>query len=265
MAQSLFTGQVPVSQDTTDGIVLMLGTWITPSVDGTVSAIRFRFPETTQAAVKAALFRTSDGVKISGTDPTFATPTLDDWNEVALPAPVLVQAGQTYCPAVRILRYCITNDLFPLTNGDLSAAAHAGHYSTADPDGSVTFPNNGSDAGCYFVDLVFTATEPAEGEGAVGLGLAVAATGARTSRGGAAAGLGLTVTAAGSRAALGALSGGLGLAVAAAGARPSGGAAAAGLSFAVVARGSNGDAGRPVSAYPWTPRPVRSFSEVAEA
>lgn len=74
--------------------------------------------------------------------------------------------------------------------------------------------------------------EPAEGEAALGLGLAPAATGARASRG----------------------------------------SAALGLNLAVSASGTNGQSGRPVtpfpvtprpgSGYPWTPRPVKSFQEV---
>jgi uncharacterized protein DUF4082 len=265
MAQSLFTSEVPVSQDLTDGIVLMLGTYITPAVAGTVTHIRFRFPETTQATVKGALFRVSDSAKLSA-DATFTSPVLDDWNTAELASPVLVEAGEVYCPAVRILRY--TNSAggatpLPVTNGDLSAALDAGHYSTFDPDTSVTFPNNpAGDSGCYFVDLVFTAAEPSEGTADVGLALAVTATGGRAAEGSADAGLALAVAAAGGRAAEGSAALSLALAVAATGEAETGGSAALGLSLAVLARGSNGDAGRPVASYPWTPRPVRSFSEV---
>jgi hypothetical protein len=135
--------------------------------------------------------------------------------------------------------------------------------------------------------------EPAEGESALGLDLGVAAAGARDSRGAAAVGLGmaaavsgsasasgavaltlgLSAAATGARASLGAAAVGLGLAPAAAGVRSSGGAAAVGLSLAISASGSNGDTGRPVtpfpftpepgSSYPWTPRPVKSFQEVS--
>ncbi len=265
MAQSLFTSQVPTSQDLTDGIVLMLGTYVVPAVAGTVTHIRFRFPETVQGDVKAALFETAGSTKVSGADQIFPAPTLDDWNEVALAAPVSVAAGIEYCAAVRITRYCSSIGLFPLTNGDLSAPTDAGRYSTFDPDGSVTFPNNASPLGAaYFVDVVFAAEEPAEGSAALGLGLVVAAAGARASRAEASLGVDLAVVAAGARPAHGAAALGLDLVVAAAGIRPSGGAAALGLSLAVAARGSNGDAGRPVATYPWTPRPVRSFSEVVE-
>lgn len=267
MAQTLFTSQIPVSQDLTDGIVLMLGTYITPAVDGTVTALRFRFPETTQAPVKAALFRVDNSTKLSGgTDPVFTSPVLDDWNEVALASPVIVSAGVEICAAVRVLRY--TNSAgggtpLPVTNGDLSALASAGHYSTFDPDTSVTFPNNlASDDACYFTDIVFQAAVPAEGSAAAGLGLAVATSGGRASAGATAAGLGLAVAAVGGRTAQGSVTLSLGLGLAGAGARASGGATALGLGLAVVARGANGDAGRPVATYPWTPRPVRSFSEV---
>lgn len=263
MPQSLFTGQTPASQDLTDGIVLMLGTYMVPAVAGTVTALRFRFPETVQDPVKAALFRTSDMAKLTPvSDPVFSSPTLDDWNEVTLASPVVVEADEEYCAAVRIIRYCASTGIFPLTNGDLTAPADAGRYSTADPDGSVTFPNNISADSCYFVDLVFEAAVPAQGTADVGLGLAVATAGARLSQGSAAAGLGLEMTASGGRLSTGAAAAGLDLALASTGGRAAEGALALGLNLAVVVRGSNGEAGRPVATFPWTPRPVRSFSEV---
>jgi hypothetical protein len=248
-------------------------------------------------APKANLWRTSDANKMGGADAVFAYPgTPDGWNQVALTNPVPVDAGVEYCAAIWTpLRYVATTggaSPWPLTNGDLSAPSLAGRFSSG-ASGIVDFPTGSFNNGCYFVDVVFeTADDPAEGSAAVGLDLAVAATGSRPSQGAAAADLGLAVAAAGSsphggsvalsldlavasagaRAAGGAAALGLGLAPAATGLRPSLGAAALGLNLAVSASGSNGQSGRPVtpwpgtvapvSSYPWTPRPVRSFQEV---
>lgn len=141
-----------------------------------------------------------------------------------------------------------------------------------------------------------TGSRSAGGAAALGLDLAVAASGARTAEGAAAVSLGLTVSAtgqapattpaegsvalsldlavstSGARSAGGSAGLGLDLAVAASGARTAGGSAALGLDLDVSATGSNGQSGRPVkpwlgtvvpvSSYPWTLRPVRSFQEV---
>ena len=219
MALNLFTSQDPGAQDLTDGAVLMLGTYITPSVDGFVTALRYRFPESSQPEVRGALFRTSDGVKIGG-DVAFTAPVLDAWNEVALAAPVPVLAGEQLCPAFRLLRYTASFDgvTLPITNGPLSAPADGGRYGSADPDGTVQFPT--AVGACYFADLVFEPVEPAEGEASFSLGLAPAGAGRTAARG------------------------------------------AAGLQLDLALGSTGGEPGRPVSAFPWTPRPVRSFLEV---
>jgi Domain of unknown function (DUF4082) len=110
----------------------------------------------------------------------------------------------------------------------------------------------------------------ADGAAAIGLGLAVAAAGARRAQGAVALGLGLNLAAAGARDSLGSVALGLDLSVSSSGVHASAGASALSLNFALAAQGSDGQAGRPVtpwpygarevSGYPWTPRPVKSFS-----
>lgn len=116
-------------------------------------------------------------------------------------------------------------------------------------------------------------TEVPSGTVALALNLSPAATGARAAAGTSALGLDLEATATGERDSAGAAAAGFGLAVASSGQRPSAsGVVALGLNLAPAAEGSNGSTGRPVTpwpfpsspvaAYPCTPRPVRSFSEV---
>jgi len=141
-------------------------------------------------------------------------------------------------------------------------------------DGGTIPPNEGSAA--LGLDLAVAATggRDSAGSAALEIGLGVAATGARNSEGAAALGLGLAVTAtgsaphggsvaltldlspagAGARDSLGAAAVGLGLAVSGAGARDSLGAAALALNLAVSGAGSNGDVGCPVPPFPFAPR-----------
>lgn len=270
MAQTLFTSQVPVSPDLSDNTVYSLGTYFTPAVDGTVTHVRWWFPTTPQPGgvpIKGALFRTSDGVKISDpVDAVFASPgTLNDWNEVALSPPVHITAGVTYCAAIRTPgRYPNSGGgatPWPITNGDLSTGAQAGRFTDmGSPGGAdVVFPTTNFNDGAYFVDLVFepdggtpaegtsdvgldlavaaTGGAAAEGAAAVGLGLAVAAAGSADAEGSAALGIGLAVSASGTSRAQGAVTLTLGLAPAAAGERTSLGAVTVGLGLAVAAAG----------------------------
>jgi hypothetical protein len=288
MAQSLFTSQVPTARDNADGTdSYSMGTYFTPGVDGTITHIRWWFPQSAQpggVAVKANLFRTSDSAKLGGADASFASPgTPDAWNQVALTAPVTVTGGTQYCATVWTpLRYVSTGGFFGtgMTNGDLSAPAVAGRF-TGGASGNVEFPTNSFGNANYFVDVLF---EPAGGDPSVGsasaiIDLAPAATGARASQAAAALGLGLSVAAAGSspyggsaaltldlaaaasgaRGAAGAAALGLTLTPAASGARGAAGAAALGLILSPAATGSNGDIGCPVPTFPFTPSPVGGY------
>jgi hypothetical protein len=298
MAQTLFTSQTPVSGNVTNGNSISLGNYLTPAVDGFATHIGWYFPVNSQPggeAVKAALFRTSDSAKLAA-DVVFASPgSPETWNWVELAAPIPMSAGVQYCPTVRSPSLYVAStggdSPWPLANGDLSAPASAGRFEDDDGDGSVQFPSDSFNNGCYFVDIMFSVgDDPAEGSAALDLGLVVAATGGADAEGSAALDLGLAVAAAGARRAQGTVALGLGLAPVAAGVRDSLGAAALGLDLSVsssglrasagasalsldlalAAQGSDGQAGRPVAAwpygarevsgYPWTPRPVKSFS-----
>jgi hypothetical protein len=135
-------------------------------------------------------------------------------------------------------------------------------------------PNEGSADVGLGLAVAATGARDSEGAAALGLGLAVAATGARDSESAATLGLGLAVAASGSaphggsaaltlnlalagageRDSLGSAALGLGLALAGSGFRESLGSAALTLNLALAATGSNGDIGCPVPPYPFSPR-----------
>jgi hypothetical protein len=312
VAETLFSSQEPVTHNQYDTTTYSLGSYITAAVAGTVTHVRRWSPATSSqpsgVTVKAALYDWSDGSKLtSGSDVAFTSGIQDWWDYAELATPIHVSAGAQICPAIRTEAYVSSTGAsspWPITSGDLSAATGAGHFRDmaglpggpgANPD--TTFPDSVFNNGCYFVDVVFvpdSGDAPAEGQAALTLGLAVAATGAAPAEGSAGVGLGLAVasagsaraegqvalslglgiTSAGARDSLGAAALGLGLAVVSAGHRASLGATALGLNLAVAARGLNGTSGRGVapfpygprtgSSFPWPPRPVKSFQEVTE-
>lgn len=209
--------------------------------------------------------------------------------DILFSVPVGLSPGVSYAAAVLTVHYTYRSGAsFPYSTPNGVATASTGKLSsTSDPDD----PPLGNTGLVFYVSpLIGSDDGPAEGSVALGLNLAASATGAADADGSAALGLNLAVAAAGARRAQGAVTLGLNLALAGTGARDSFGATALGLdlsvstsgarsasgasalslNLALAARGSDGEAGRPVAAwpygarevsgYPWTPRPVKSFS-----
>jgi len=261
VAETLFSGQEPVSHDTSDATTYSLTTYITAAVAGTVTHIR-RWASTNYENhgenVAGALFDWNTGTKLSSsTDAEFTSGIKDWWDYVALDPPVHVAAGAHIAPHIRTERYVSSTGAsspWPVTNGDLSASTGAGRFHDMGPSGyteAVIFAADSFNSGCYFVDVVFVPDGDVAGEGSValGLGLAVDAAGSAAHDGDAALGLGLAVAAAGATAHSGAVALTLGLGVSAVGTRGSSGAAALGLNLAPSGVGSDGTAARPRG--PW--------------
>lgn len=261
--------------------------------DFRIDRFRVPFPVTAGATPYIRLYNSSDVAQPIGpggsTQLFFDTSVSDAWNWATPPSPLNLPAD-VYRVTVVATRYRATSGFFAggsVTRGDITAIG--GRFTGGD-----AAPGSTSTA-AYLVDIDGEpVSASAEGTADVGLNLAVGVIGARASRGVAALGIDLAPLVAGARvshgvAALGlqlspsvtgahdsegALALGLNLAVAAAGRRASRGAVALGINLAVSVSGSNGSIGRPVaswpfpqhgvSSYPWTPRPVRSFSEVPE-
>lgn len=319
MAQTLFVAETPSLPNINEGSPVTVATTVVFAVDGTLDGFQVYPPATVSGTFSGAAWQITadDSPADTGTGTLIATAAMpaltpSTWQQVALAVPVAVTAGTAYRIGFRSSegRYAATGGGFNaagMTNGDISSPQTGTNVPSIGTIANGTFiesatlyPTKTFNGNKYFIGPVFTPTvEPAEGEAALGLGLAVAATGSSPNGGVAALGLGLAVAAAGARnsegvAALGlnlavaatgsaphggsvaltldlalAAAGeresagsaafGLGLALAAAGERESAGSAALGLNLALAGEGSNGDIGCPVPTFPFTPRAVRSF------
>lgn len=259
VAETLFSGQEPVSHDNSDATTYSLASYITTAVAGTVTHIR-RWAalnyENHGENVVGALFDWNTGDKISSlvADAPFTSGIKDWWDYVALDPPVHVAAGARIAPHIRAERYVSSTggaSPWPITSGDLSTSTGAGRFhdmgASAYNDPAI-FAADAFNSGCYFVDLVFVpdgGDEPAGGVVTLGLGLAVAAAGSAAHEGVTDTGLGLAVAAAGATAHAGVVALTLDLGVSAAGSRSASGAAALGLNLAPSGVGSDGSAARP--------------------
>lgn len=146
----------------TGGGPLTLGTVISPTVNGQVTKGRWRFPGTsTGAAIKFVLYNVSTTARLS--EAVFSSPTWGAWNEVALPAPVSVTAGQNLLACIY---QSTTNVRYPaepaffnvqVVRGNLIGVATStvtnGRFGAGD-----AFPTGNFNASCYFPDLVFVAS-----------------------------------------------------------------------------------------------------------
>jgi hypothetical protein len=163
MSDNLFGAEVPNVTNADDGTDLSLGTLWTPDVNGTVTHARWYFPNPVpNAAVKFALYRTSDSANLGGSAFPFSPtpPTAGAWAQQAFPTPIAVQAGVQYMIVVWTPNtYVATGGYaWPKVSGHLSTPSNAGRFVTG--IGDISIPGSSFNNGNYFADLVF---EPAGG------------------------------------------------------------------------------------------------------
>jgi hypothetical protein len=166
--------------------------------------------------------------------------------QILFDAPVPITAGE--------YRVSVHTIFFTLTSSWGGWPASSDSMITDNPDGWLSvgpgFPGTGPTASLYHVSPIFEpggVDPPAEGSAALGLDLAVDATGARDSEGTTALGLDLAVAASGSSPNGGSVDLGLDLAVAASGSSSNGGSVALALDLAVAASGATPGAGGSVA------------------
>lgn len=163
---NLFSSQTPAAPDNADGSDnYSMGTYMSFSVPGTITHVRWFYPLTAQpggVAPKANIFLNSTSTKVGGADVNMPSPGVaGGWNQVALDTPVSVIGDPLifYCPTIWTpLRYVASSggsSPWPLTNGPISAPSGAGRF-TSGASGNVDFPTNAFNNGCYFVDVAFT-------------------------------------------------------------------------------------------------------------
>jgi hypothetical protein len=151
--QSLFpvavTPSVLADGDTS---AVELGVKFSPSVDGTISGIKF-YKASQNTGTHTATLWNSSGAKL-GTA-TFKNETASGWQTASFTNPPSIEAGQQYTASYYAPagRYSATNDGFDaaLTSGDLTAPVGAGVYRY----GSAGLPTSTWKNTNYFVDVNF--------------------------------------------------------------------------------------------------------------
>jgi hypothetical protein len=153
--ESLFTGQTPKTASNNDSASVELGTAFSPTVDGTVNAIKF-YKGSGNTGTHVGTIWSSTGTSLATV--TFTNETSTGWQTATLSQPLAVTAGQTY-----VVSYLAPNGHYssssaffanPWTNGHLTApAGNNGRYSY----GTGGFPTDSWNSTNYFVDVSFTA------------------------------------------------------------------------------------------------------------
>jgi hypothetical protein len=159
---TVFDFSTPGTVDSGDSTPNNLGVEFTPSVNGSVTGIRFYKAATNTGTHVGSLWTTSGALLAQG---TFTNETASGWQTLMLSSPVALTAGTTY-----IASYLAPNGHFSMTrpgfasaitNGPLTAPASS---STAYGNGvyangtTTTFPTNSYQATNYGVDVLFSAS-----------------------------------------------------------------------------------------------------------
>ncbi|MBC7402310.1 MAG: DUF4082 domain-containing protein [Microbacteriaceae bacterium] len=159
VSTSLFGSEVPAVAAAGDASAVELGLTFTPSVDGTVSAIRFYKGAGNIGTHKGHLW-SSTGQLLATV--TFADETDSGWQSAALSAPLAITSGKTYTVSYLAPNghYSLTSNYFSTakTSGPLTAAAGTNGLYTYGSAGG--WPTNSYNSSNYFVDVVFVSAVP---------------------------------------------------------------------------------------------------------
>jgi len=159
-ATTLLGNEIPtVAAEAGDTASVELGVAVVPSVNGTVSAIRF-YKGPGNAGIHTGSLWDSSGTRLATV--TFANETATGWQTAALDAPVALTAGQSYTVSYLAPqgRYSYTAAYFstPKVSGPLTAPAPANGFYRYGLAGG--FPSASFNSTNYFVDMVFTPSSP---------------------------------------------------------------------------------------------------------
>ena len=155
---SLLTGQLPaVPAATDDALPVELGMSFTPSVAGSVTAIRF-YKGVGNTGTHIGSLWSSTGQRLASV--TFAGESASGWQSAPLSTPVALTAGASYVVSYFAPNghYAYTSKYFvnPITSGPLTAGTNTnGRFFYGSAGG---FPSASWQASNYFVDLVFSTT-----------------------------------------------------------------------------------------------------------
>ena len=158
----------PLVSATDDGARAEVGTRFTVAADGVISALRF-YKDPSNVGPHVGSLWTTGGALIAQT--TFTNETASGWQQVLLPAPVAVTAGQSYVVSYHTNtsgNYSSTEWAFVGGGHVDSGPLHALADSAGAPNGvfrygsSTVFPSASFHATNYFVDAVFSQTGAAD-------------------------------------------------------------------------------------------------------
>ncbi|MET8091046.1 DUF4082 domain-containing protein [Micromonospora sp. NPDC005220] len=138
---------VPTDPDTQ---FVELGLRFTSSSNGTLTAVRFLKANGSGRTHPVNVW-SARGQKLATATSTTESPS--GWQEVKLPTPVRIEAGQVYVVSYHTARYRSTQNFFnrTVTSGPLSTSGVAGVYAY----GAGGFPTSDYQASNYWVDVVF--------------------------------------------------------------------------------------------------------------
>jgi hypothetical protein len=146
----------PQTADAADGNAVELGVKFTPSVSGTITALRF-YKGSLNAGTHVADLWTASGTLLATA--TFTNETASGWQQVNFTAPVAVTAGTTYVASyhTNVGEYAADRNYFTsaYSSGPLQVPANGGVYSYG---AAGTFPRNSYLSSNYWVDLVLAST-----------------------------------------------------------------------------------------------------------
>jgi len=160
--ETLFDLAQPTIVDGGDGSAVNLGMKFTPSVEGSVTGVRFYKAPANIGTHVGSLWSASGQLLASV---TFANETASGWQTAMFATPVEVQAGSTY-----VISYTAPNGHYSftasgfaaqITHDDLTAPANS---TTANGvfaySGTTAFPTNTYEAANYWVDVLFVPYPP---------------------------------------------------------------------------------------------------------
>ena len=149
---SMFSAQTPATASINDSSAVELGTAFSPSVNGSVLAIRF-YKGTGNTGTHTGSLWSSTGTRLGTV--TFTNETASGWQTATLATPVALTAGQTY-----VVSYLAPNGHYSGTPTFFSSAWTAGPLTAPSTNNGRYlygggFPTNSYNATNYFVDVVF--------------------------------------------------------------------------------------------------------------
>jgi hypothetical protein len=146
--------QPSTAGDASDNASVELGLKFTPSLNGTISAIRFyKFADNT--GTHTGTLWSSSGTELA--TGTFSNESVEGWQQLNLSTPVQVTAGTTYVASYHTSsgHYAVTGQGLSsaVTSGPLTVPANGGVYAYGS---STIFPSSSYNGSNYWVDVVMT-------------------------------------------------------------------------------------------------------------